>query len=181
MLFRLLTRALTALERERTLEYDIGEYTKALGQAQRAIEDKNKQIEKQMAMTKDLEATVQSMKQELFDYKMRAKKVLQQREATIQELTEKLTSPGMFFFLSFLYLSIYSIVALTPCHVPGAGSSEDGDLQGKWKELVQQKQQYDQLQNEFEEVKIELEKVRHTLIQTQEQAGMITKGTLMPC
>jgi peptidoglycan hydrolase CwlO-like protein len=71
-----------------------------LGQAQRAIEDKNKQVEKHMASIKELEANVQGLKQELADYKLRAKKVLQQREATIHELTEKLSSPGTATFVS---------------------------------------------------------------------------------
>jgi len=84
----------TALERERNLESDISEYTRALGQAQRTIEEKSKQLEKLMSTIKELGGNVQSLKQELIDYKMRAKKVLQQREATIQELTEKLASSG---------------------------------------------------------------------------------------
>jgi hypothetical protein len=71
-----------ALERERNLESDISEY---------------------MATIKELEANVQGLKQELTDYKLRAKKVLQQREATIHELTEKLTSPGTPNYFSTYY------------------------------------------------------------------------------
>ncbi|ELR13889.1 uncharacterized protein ACA1_364050 [Acanthamoeba castellanii str. Neff] len=134
-----------ALERERNLESDISEYTKALGQAQRAIEDKNKQVEKHMSTIKELEANVQGLKQELTDYKLRAKKVLQQRETTIQELTEKLTSPG-------------------------AANAEEGELQEKWKELMLQKQAYESLKNEFDETRDELNKIKQNLAQTQEQA-----------
>jgi hypothetical protein len=84
-----------------------------LGQAQRAIEDKNKQVEKHMSTIKELEANVQGLKQELTDYKLRAKKVLQQRETTIQELTEKLTSPGTVPCQHHRHLSNYSSEAAT--------------------------------------------------------------------
>lgn len=47
-------------------------------------------------------------------------------------------------------------------------------MQEKWKELMLQKQQYEQLANEFDETKDELNKLKATFVQTQEQAGNIS-------
>jgi DNA repair exonuclease SbcCD ATPase subunit len=52
----------------------------------------------------------------------------------------------------------------------GGASAEEGQLQEKWKELLLQKQEYEKMKVDFEETKDELNKFRHNLAQTQEQA-----------
>ena len=81
-------------DRERKLELNVEELTQALGVTQREVEEKNNELSKMKTELQSNRATFKNIKQELAEYKARATKVLQEKENTIKELTERLASPN---------------------------------------------------------------------------------------
>jgi len=86
------TTKLQAQERENQLEASITELTKAVATAQRNLEEKSNEIARVSSQTKDLQDSNKQLKQELADYKVRATKVLQEKEKSIKELSVQLQS-----------------------------------------------------------------------------------------
>ncbi len=80
----------SGLERERKLEEEISELTRGLARIERTAEERERQVEAQQAAARELEAACAALRQELLDYKLRAKKVLKQHEDTIHQLQDKL-------------------------------------------------------------------------------------------
>lgn len=98
-------------DREVELQASIAEYTKALAITQRSLDEKSciimitlllveidtnvVELRRNAAQLKETLADSKTQKQELVDYKLKATKVLQSKEKTIQELTERLSAgPG---------------------------------------------------------------------------------------
>ncbi|KAL6050613.1 Golgin subfamily A member 5 [Balamuthia mandrillaris] len=75
-----------AQSREQQLQADIAEYSKSLANSQRLLEEKTHKLQIATSQTAHLQALSESLRQELAEYKLRAQKVLRQREATILRL-----------------------------------------------------------------------------------------------
>lgn len=74
------------------MESTIADLTKALATTQRQLEDKISEISKAQIQTKETQESIKNIKQELNEYKIRAAKVLQEKEKTIKELSNQMTN-----------------------------------------------------------------------------------------
>eukprot|EP01114_Cavostelium_apophysatum_P013959 TRINITY_DN3491_c0_g1_i3.p1 TRINITY_DN3491_c0_g1~~TRINITY_DN3491_c0_g1_i3.p1 ORF type:complete len:777 (-),score=222.94 TRINITY_DN3491_c0_g1_i3:38-2368(-) len=81
-----------AVEREAELEANIAELTKAVATTQRALEEKSNEAMRTTAQLKELQDVNRTFKQDLADYKVRATKVLQEKEKVIKDLSEQISS-----------------------------------------------------------------------------------------
>lgn len=79
------------LERETSLENNISELTKALAIAQRSFEEKSTELGKLSSQFKETLEANRNLKQELADYKLRATKVLSEKENSLKLLQTQLS------------------------------------------------------------------------------------------
>jgi len=131
---------ISAQTRERELEANIGEMTKALATTQRSMEEKNRELMRLQTQHKEVSDTNKNLKQELSDYKLRATKVLQEKEKTIKELTSQISN-----------------------------SSSSTAHEVNLAEFITVQQERDSLKEEREDLKLNIEQLRHTLQETQNQ------------
>eukprot|EP01113_Clastostelium_recurvatum_P014795 TRINITY_DN180_c0_g1_i4.p1 TRINITY_DN180_c0_g1~~TRINITY_DN180_c0_g1_i4.p1 ORF type:complete len:925 (-),score=281.30 TRINITY_DN180_c0_g1_i4:46-2820(-) len=86
--------ARTRKDAEARMQSEIAELGLALGQAQRSLEERTLELQRQTTQLKEVQVEAKTVRQELVDYKLRASKVLQGKEKLIQDMTEKMQSGG---------------------------------------------------------------------------------------
>jgi len=133
-----------AQNRERELEENIEELTTTLARNQRSLEDKSVELLRVLTQLKEFQENNKSLKQEFSDYKIRATKVLQEKDKTIKELSIQLSNP------------------------------ESARQEINLVELISLQQERDSLREERDALKLSVEQTRNNLsdIQTQFEFDM---------
>eukprot|EP00026_Physarum_polycephalum_P001962 Phypoly_transcript_01966.p1 GENE.Phypoly_transcript_01966~~Phypoly_transcript_01966.p1 ORF type:complete len:951 (+),score=286.64 Phypoly_transcript_01966:141-2993(+) len=131
-----------AKEREAELQAGLAEHTKALAIAQRGLDEKTLELQRSTIALKEAQTESKTLRQELVDYKLRATKVLQSKEKTIQELTERLS----------------------------AGPEGGGNMTANLGELLRTQQELTRVQQERDELSHTVDQLRANLQEVQAQA-----------